>query len=194
MDAAQCVKSVTVTLAGCWHAMGPAKLQKEPQHHLRSKRDTFCCQPLQQLVWAAIHSVQWTCSPVDVSTVAQVWVVSLLGGIGQHKLDHLLGTLCGFLQEQLHSGSHQLQLDLQASNRGGCHDTQSAGPGLLDKNHILQSWQRSWAYSQGAKQLSRELRPFIQSHACPERRAQGFTCINAPGSSPHLSRSHFSIM
>ena len=56
-------------------------------------------------------------SPVDVSTVTQVWVVGLLGGVGQHKLDHLLGTLCGLLQEELHSGSHQLQLHLRASDR-----------------------------------------------------------------------------
>ena len=84
-----------------------------------------------QLLWAAVHPVQEPCSPVDVSTVSQVWVVSLLGGIGQHKLDHLLGTLRGLLQEKLHRGSHQLQLDLQAPYKGGCHHTCLAGQCLL---------------------------------------------------------------
>ena len=50
-------------------------------------------------------------SPVDVPTVAQVRIVTVLGGEGQDLLYELL-CVGGPLKEQLHDGCQQLQLHL----------------------------------------------------------------------------------
>ena len=50
-------------------------------------------------------------SPVYVPSVSQVRVVTLLGGQTEHTLYQLL-RVPGSLQEQLHNGRQQLQLDL----------------------------------------------------------------------------------
>ena len=58
------------------------------------------------------HWVSGEQSPVDVTPVPQVWVVTILGSKTQHLLHQLLG-VCWSLQEQLNNGCQQLQLNLQ---------------------------------------------------------------------------------
>lgn len=100
--------------------------------------------PTQKVARPACLAYLWVRTeqaPVHVRPVAQVWVVCLICGTGQHQLDHALHIVCWLFEEQLHGGSQQLQLDLRARSVGLRHITRWQELGC---SH---SWDRELGYS-----------------------------------------------